>query len=489
MKKKSLKLLLIFSILFISFLGTKFLIENDLYVESSYILDEKGPLTKHTLEMNILYNEEEIKDIIESEKNVHSKTYDLTIIALKGCIFYYNYVSTNDLKYAQLSLYYANYLLSENNHQNLGDTIFFPSHVGGSFTSICWKRKYEDGMGASFAALLFLNIDELLGRLNISNDFYINCAHKTVNGLLKSIYKGGSIIKLDDNNIWFTHHSEERRVLNGHMYTIANLYRYINYTQRLDLMDYVYKGINSLKKYLPNYFKDSLQMYDYKIPVANTGYEEYYAPYYKVHPLLLYYISEISNDSELYDWYEIFLESSLMECEYTYRITPFIIQSNLSLEIEFTSSHPTIFNSNSLKPLSILPHHDYLFREPFANYSSLGKVRPLVKIKGYNNQESVEVLFENEIEVPNKISFVYNFTKYPSFQISLTSRLYTIYIDYSYDNYTLKFENERVLNDFTEIKELRISVESRIFGCLFLFFFAIFCFILIRRYINIIFIR
>lgn len=363
---------------------------NDIKIQSNqaYVLNQNPEMIDYLLGNYTLFSDNDIEYIKNARKYSEVNTYDLTNIALRGCDFYYDYLRTSDQKYAQLTLYYANFLLTEENHYDYGEYILFPSHLGYKIFNYRNLRKdYEDAMGASFAAILFINADELLHKLNITNNFYLESSQKVVQGLLLSYKDGGAKIPISDDECWFIHHAKQNRVLNGHMFTITNLFRYMNYTSDFTIEEEITKGITALKRNLHLYLRENKQLYDLKFFAEDVGYEPYFSPYYTVHPTLLYYIYQITKDVDFLKYYFAFMESSLSECLYTLDANPYLNEGILYLNLSMQSSVDNIFSSSTY-PYELNPTADFYFREPFVNLDLLNSLNLSYSVYSYEENKN-----------------------------------------------------------------------------------------------------
>jgi len=413
--------------------------DNRFYGYKNHTINQNAKMTDYHLGEVELFDDENIDYLINPGRYSEVNTFDLTNIAMRGCFFYYDYLRTNNTKYAQLTLYYANFLLSDGNFYEYDEYILFPSHLGYTIFKILTLRKnYEDAMGASFAAILFIDVDELLTNLNITNSYYLECSTKVVRGLTLTDNNGGGKIVLSKDEIWFTHHNKNNRVLNGHMFTIANLYRYMNYTSDFTVKGDIDKGINSLKNKLSLYLRDNKQLYDLKIFAYDIDYEQFYSPYYVAHPMLLYYLFENSKDTDLLNLYFIFMESSLFECNYILDAKPFLTNDTFCLNHTMTSDVDNILTSSKY-PYELVPTPDYYFREPIANYELLNSLNL-----------SYSISINNNAEIRNENIYT-NFTSDISCDVNTTESL-EITIELSTYGYNLNLVCD-VINNQTIIKE------------------------------------
>jgi len=437
-KSKDKIFLIIIIILFFS-QTLVFFDDNKIHRYTNHTIMQNSKMTDYHLGEVELFDEEDIKYLVNPGQYSDVNTFDLTNIAMRGSFFYYDYLRTNNTKYAQLILYYANFLLSDGNFYDYDEYILFPSHLGHLiFKMLTLRKNYEDAMGASFAAILFINVDELLTNLNITNNYYLECSTKIIKGITLSEKKGGGKIVLSKDEIWFIHHNKNNRVLNGHMFTIANLYRYMNYTSDFTVKDDIDKGITSLKNNLYLYLRDNKQLYDLKIYLQDIDYSEFYSPYYIVHPMLLYYLYENSNDTDLLDLYFIFMESSLIECNFILDANPYLSNDMLYLNYTMISNVDNILTSSKY-PYELIPSPDYYFREPIANYNLLNSL---------NLTYSISINDEAKIWYENKNT---NFTSDISCKINSSDSL-EITIMLSTYGYTLNILCN-VNNNQTSIKE------------------------------------
>ncbi|MHA1222533.1 MAG: D-glucuronyl C5-epimerase family protein, partial [Candidatus Heimdallarchaeaceae archaeon] len=224
----------------------------------------------------------------------------------------------------------------------------------------------------------------------------------------------------------------------GHMYTLANIIRYVNYTKQFEYLEYVEKGINALKSNIHKYLRANEQMYGLKTPVSKTGYDRLFTPYYQVHPLLLYYLYDYSNDSRLYEWYKIFLESSLFELNYSLETFPTVNNSELVFNINFKSTNSNILSNENRNSFKIYPLHDFLFREPISNFDKLGSLSIQVDITQIRNNFK----FENSYKVTSTFPSVLHLDKIElydsSFEIKISSNIYINTITFRLENGSIK---------------------------------------------------
>ncbi|NHJ49893.1 MAG: hypothetical protein FK733_19020 [Asgard group archaeon] len=422
-RKNIIVIVLIIFSLFIAEMSI-FLNNNRIYKYKNYTLIQNSNMEDYHLGNESFFDDEDIEYISQAGDYTSANTYDLTNIALRGCLFYYDYLRTNETKFAQLTLYYANFLLSEGNFIDKGEYILFPSHLGYTvFKFTVLRKKYEDAMGASFAAILFINTDELLTKLNITNNYYLESSSKVVKGILLSHKYGGGKKVLSNDEVWFIHHNEENMVLNGHMFTIANLIRYMNYTSDFSPQEDINKGINSLKNTLYLYLRENKQLYDLKLFVEDTGYDPYFAPYYRNHPLLLYYLYKNTLDVELFDFYLIFMESSLYECKYELDSNPYLVSDELYLNLSMISNVNNLFSSITL-PYQLSPTPDYYYRYPIIDFDLLNSISLNYTVKTNDGKE-----FEGNVLTNFTSDLMFNINSSESVDINIQTLTYEISID------------------------------------------------------------
>ncbi|MBD3189755.1 MAG: hypothetical protein GF308_03885 [Candidatus Heimdallarchaeota archaeon] len=478
MKRKD-KILFFFLVTIILIISEMYVLFNDsnIYKYKEYSFNQNSRMTDYHLGNESLFDENDIELITHAEKYSSASTYDLTNIANTGCVFYYQYLITGDIKFAQLTLYYANFLLSEGNFYDFGDYILFPNHLGYTYLEYRTIRKeYEDAMGASFAAILFINTDELLIQYNISNQYYIDNAKKVVQGILLSYKENGGKIILSDNENWFIHHYEQNRVLNGHMFTLANLFRYMNYTSDFSIKDEITKGINSLKNQLHLYIKKNKQMYDLKKFVEDMGYAPYFSPYYRAHPLLLYYLYKNTGDRELLEYYFIFLESSLFECQYFLDANPFLNDDKLYLQLSMISNEENLFSRSNSSLYRIPLTKDFYFRGPIVNLNLLNSLNLTYFIRipelNFYLTENVRTNFTSDIFVNiYKIEFM-------TIEIKILTNCYKLELNCNIKNSQINIKDKKltILDLSDKIQEKN---DNHILIMYFIVIIIIICFIII----------
>jgi len=444
MVKTKNKLFLTMVIILLFFQVLVFFDDNRFFVYKNHTIKQNSKMIDYHLGEVELFDEENIEYLINPGKYSEVNTFDLTNIAMRGCFFYYDFLRTNNTKYAQLTLYYANFLLSEGNFYEYDEYILFPSHLGYTiFKTLTLRKNYEDAMGASFAVVLFINVDELLTNLNINNSYYLECSTKVVKGITLSERNGGGKIVLSKDKVWFIHHNKNNRVLNGHMFTIANLYRYMNYTSDFTVKGDIDKGIHSIKNELHLYLRNNKQLYDLKIFSQDIGYKQFYSPYLVAHPILLYYLYENSKDTDLLNLYSIFMESSLFECNYVLDANPYLTNETFHLNHTMISNVDNILTSSKY-PYDIGLTPDYYFRKPIANYTLLNSLNLSYTI----SIDKIAKTWNGNIYT--------NFTSDISFKINLTKSL-EIDISISTYSYHLNAICE-VNNNQTTIKEKSLKI-------------------------------
>ena len=266
--------------------------------------------------------------------------YSTTLIALRGLQNYEVFIYqkgycgyTNETEFeilgwyekAQRCMVYANFLLSEGNYLDHGEWLSHPSDAGGSFFGAGsifgfeWQAKYCDGMAEALAAQLFYFVDDLLEVFNMTNPIYLQMAEKCIGSVLIPIEQGGALVTMGNDDIWFTHHAYERRVLNGHMFVLNALDIIRPKISSTDLDSLYVRGISSLKSNIPLYLRGGVQMYDLTRPVSgvSAGLAIEDNPYYGVHSYLLYKLGLKSGDADLLAWHDRFIEAYAIDAEST----------------------------------------------------------------------------------------------------------------------------------------------------------------------------
>jgi len=142
-----------------------------------------------------------------------------------------------------------------------------------------------------------------------SDQKYLDLAKKSLYALAVPIDEGGILIDEGNNKWWYEAYaspdSKRSFVLNGHMFSLISLHKYLEYDNDEKIQQLFDNGLIALKETGPLYDNGYHSFYDRLNNTAST--------YHIIHGILFYELYELTNDEELLELHQLFTNSSMVD--------------------------------------------------------------------------------------------------------------------------------------------------------------------------------
>lgn len=217
---------------------------------------------------------------------------------------------------------YRDFLLGDKQAKNkfLKQVDYLVHHANNDETGMYWpfpfKNEHYLAPGNWYSGMTSGRILGLLVRAHAltQDNSYSTSAEKVFKKLSQKMELGGMTTYLNDDTAWLEEvaypDSESFKVLNGHIFSLAGVYDYAQYTGNKEAQQLLLKGIKAVENSLPSFDAGYLSFYSEKSPAKNNRSFAERGGYNVIHIQQLLWLYEITKNpnflkkASLFQFYE-----------------------------------------------------------------------------------------------------------------------------------------------------------------------------------------